>query len=404
MIAVSQQALDNLDIYSVAHPRLRELSAELGQTLHLAQLEGNEVMYVDKVEDRGAVKMHSRVGGVAIIHTSGLGKAIVAYLEEPRRRQVLEKLDFKRYTPTSITTGDEFERELAVTRERCWAEDNGEFEEVINCVAVPVRNSRGLVRNAISLTALQALAPLETLRQNPSSNGHCRCHLKGVRVDRLSESSTTADGAGRSNRFFDGRFAEHCVMAIVRGLPPAETVDLCERAWRAGIEVVEVPIQGPSAIASLQAAATAADRAGRKIGVGTVTTLEQVEQARRSGAVFTVAPGLDLDIARASLDSGLAHLPGAATASEVQRALASGLRWLKAFPAAQLTPGWIKALLAPFPDVCFVATGGIDAHNAQEFIMAGAKVVAIGSALNDPNQIGLLSALQNGGPRKGTIG
>jgi 2-dehydro-3-deoxyphosphogluconate aldolase/(4S)-4-hydroxy-2-oxoglutarate aldolase len=193
-------------------------------------------------------------------------------------------------------------------------------------------------------------------------------------------------------------------MAIVRGLPPAETVDLCERAWRAGIEVVEVPIQGPSAIASLQAAATAADRAGRKIGVGTVTTLEQVEQARRSGAVFTVAPGLDLDIARASLDSGLAHLPGAATASEVQRALASGLRWLKAFPAAQLTPGWIKALLAPFPDVCFVATGGIDAHNAQEFIMAGAKVVAIGSALNDPNQIGLLSALQNGGPRKGTIG
>jgi DNA-binding IclR family transcriptional regulator len=164
MIAVSQQALDNLDIYGTAHPYLLSLSAELGHTLHLAQLVGDEVLYVDKVEGRGAVKMYSRIGGSAILHTSGVGKAILAYLEEPLRQRVLDKLDLKRYTPTSITTAEEFARELALTRERGWAEDNGEFEEPINCVAVPVRDSRGLVSNAISLTALKALASLETLR------------------------------------------------------------------------------------------------------------------------------------------------------------------------------------------------------------------------------------------------
>jgi DNA-binding IclR family transcriptional regulator len=166
MIAVSQQALDNIDIHGTAHPYLLSLSAELGHTLHLAQLVGDEVMYVDKVEGRGAVKMYSKVGGSAIIHTSGVGKAILAHLEEPLRQNVLERLDLKRYTSTSITTPEEFARELALTRERGWAEDNGEFEEVINCVAVPVRDSRGSVRSAISLTALKALASLETLRES----------------------------------------------------------------------------------------------------------------------------------------------------------------------------------------------------------------------------------------------
>ena len=96
----------------------------------------------------------------------------------------------------------------------------------------------------------------------------------------------------------------------------------------------------------------------------------------------------------ASVSAGMAHLPGVATASEVQKAAALGLRWLKAFPAAQLTPAWFTAMLAPFPDVCFVATGGIDAYNAGGFIAAGAKIVAVGSALNDANQVELLSSLR----------
>ena len=205
--------------------------------------------------------------------------------------------------------------------------------------------------------------------------------------------------AAGSNDFFDRIFSRQQVMAILRGLSPAKTVEICELSWQAGIDVVEVPVQSQSAFASLDAAAQAAKRRGKLLGVGTVTTLEQLRQATRAGAAFTVAPGFDSEIATASLDAGLAHLPGVATATEVQQAAALGFRWLKAFPAAQLSAPWFSAMLAPFPLTCFVATGGVDAHNAPDFLKAGARVVGVGSALNDPVQLDRLAALQ--GPSGG---
>jgi 2-dehydro-3-deoxyphosphogluconate aldolase/(4S)-4-hydroxy-2-oxoglutarate aldolase len=202
------------------------------------------------------------------------------------------------------------------------------------------------------------------------------------------------DGADQSNAFFHACLGGQRVMAILRGLPPDDTVALCERAWQAGIAVVEVPIQDPGAINSLRAAVKAGQGRGRIVGAGTVVTVDQVDEAQRAGAAFTVAPGLDEEVANASLRAGLAHLPGVATPSEVQRATSLGFQWMKAFPAAQLSPGWIRAILAPFPTASFVATGGIDADNAAAFLSAGARVVAVGSALVDPRQLRLLSDLQ----------
>ena len=195
-----------------------------------------------------------------------------------------------------------------------------------------------------------------------------------------------------STAFFDRVFDGQSVMAILRGLSPAETVAVCERAWDIGLEVVEVPIQTDDALPSLQAAIAAGRERGRQVGAGTVVTVEQVHAALGQGAAFTVAPGLDEDVLRACHEVGLPHLPGVATATEISKARRAGLRWLKAFPAAELGPSWIKAQLAPFPGTRFVATGGMDARNAGTFLDAGARVVAVGSALNDPAQIELLAA------------
>jgi 2-keto-3-deoxy-6-phosphogluconate aldolase len=106
-----------------------------------------------------------------------------------------------------------------------------------------------------------------------------------------------------------------------------------------------------------------------------------------------VSPGTDEEVIRASLDAGLPTLPGVGTASEVQRCTKLGLSWLKAFPAAALGPGWIKAMLGPFPDVKFVATGGVSVGDAGDFLAAGARVVSLGSALADPDQVEKLSKL-----------
>lgn len=193
--------------------------------------------------------------------------------------------------------------------------------------------------------------------------------------------------------FFDHTFTGASVMAILRGYTPERTVELANRAWELGIDCVEVPIQSPAAVEALAAAVTEGRANGRVVGAGTVTTLERLEHAVAAGAGFTVAPGLDLTVAAASIKAGLAHLPGVATASEVQLAANHGLFWVKAFPAVSLGLSWFQGMRGPFPDIRIVATGGINGHNAPDYLAAGANVVAVGSALEDPAQFELLARL-----------
>ncbi|MEV4482625.1 bifunctional 4-hydroxy-2-oxoglutarate aldolase/2-dehydro-3-deoxy-phosphogluconate aldolase [Micromonospora coxensis] len=188
-------------------------------------------------------------------------------------------------------------------------------------------------------------------------------------------------------------FADARVMVILRDLPPTETVRLAEQAWELGIDVVEVPIRTADAVLSLRAAVQAGRERGKLVGAGTVRTPAQVRQAASAGAAFTVAPALDLAVADAAVTYGIPHLPGVATPTEAQHALDHGLVWLKAFPAVSLGPQWFKALAGPLPELRFVATGGIDADNAADFLAAGVEVVAVGSALSDPRQIPRLAAL-----------
>ncbi|MZD05309.1 2-dehydro-3-deoxyphosphogluconate aldolase [Streptomyces sp. SID5785] len=192
---------------------------------------------------------------------------------------------------------------------------------------------------------------------------------------------------------FDALFAGVPVMAILRGLPADRTVELAVQAWDLGISCVEVPVQDEEAGRVLAAVVAAGAERGKPVGAGTVTTRERLERAVAAGAAFTVAPGFDADVARACRDAGLPHLPGVATATDVQAARALGLDWLKAFPASVLGPGWFRAMRGPFPEVPFVATGGIDAGNAAEYLAAGARVVAVGSALEDPEQLPRLADL-----------
>ncbi|RLP98471.1 bifunctional 4-hydroxy-2-oxoglutarate aldolase/2-dehydro-3-deoxy-phosphogluconate aldolase [Micromonospora sp. CV4] len=196
---------------------------------------------------------------------------------------------------------------------------------------------------------------------------------------------TTAD--------FDHVFGTARVMAILRGLPVAETVRLAGRAWDLGIDVVEVPVATADAVPALRAAVEAGGERGRVVGAGTVLDVAQVAAAADAGAAFTVAPGLDLAVADAAAARGLPHLPGVATPTEAQQALRHGLTWLKAFPAIALGPAWFRAVAGPLPQLRFVATGGLDAGNAGAFLDAGVRVVAVGSALADPDQLDRLSEL-----------
>ncbi|MFF5563385.1 bifunctional 4-hydroxy-2-oxoglutarate aldolase/2-dehydro-3-deoxy-phosphogluconate aldolase [Streptomyces sp. NPDC012829] len=196
-----------------------------------------------------------------------------------------------------------------------------------------------------------------------------------------------------SGRLFQDAFDTLPLMAILRGFDVARTVEVSRRAWDVGIRLVEVPVQNETAVAALRAAVEAGRERGAVVGAGTVTTVERVERAVEAGAGFTVAPGFSREVAEASLAAGLPHLPGVATASDIQQAEALGLTWLKAFPAAALGPGWITAMHGPFPEARFVATGGMNLTNTREFLAAGASAVSLGSALADPDRFAQLPEL-----------
>ncbi|MBH0130388.1 bifunctional 4-hydroxy-2-oxoglutarate aldolase/2-dehydro-3-deoxy-phosphogluconate aldolase [Salinibacterium sp. NK8237] len=196
-----------------------------------------------------------------------------------------------------------------------------------------------------------------------------------------------------SNESLDQLFDGQPLMAILRGFGVDRSVALARTAWELGIDSVEVPIQSEEDVEALRAVVAAGKELGKAVGAGTVVTLEHVRQAADAGAAFTVSPGFDLDVVRASFEAGMPPLPGVASATEVQTAQAAGLTWVKAFPASLLGTSWFGAMRGPFPAMRFVATGGMDAGNAGEYLTAGAKVVAVGSALADETQLPRLAEL-----------
>ncbi|WP_426187418.1 bifunctional 4-hydroxy-2-oxoglutarate aldolase/2-dehydro-3-deoxy-phosphogluconate aldolase [Microbacterium sp. TWP3-1-2b2] len=188
-------------------------------------------------------------------------------------------------------------------------------------------------------------------------------------------------------------FGDVPLMAILRGMGAERTLAVATAAWDLGITSVEVPVQTPADVEALRVLADAAKERGLTVGAGTVVSVEHVRQAADAGASFTVSPGFDVEVVRASHDAGMPALPGVATATDVQLAMKSGLTWLKAFPASLLGPAWFTAMSGPFPQANFVATGGMDSTNAAQFLGAGVRVVAVGSALEDPAQLPALANL-----------
>lgn len=165
IIPLAEYAVDQIEIRTLARTHLRRLAEQVGHTVHLVQLMGDEIIYADKVDGSGTVAMGSRVGLPAELHTSGVAKVILASLPEPQRERMMKRVSYRRYTDTTIVTPAALQRELDIVRERGWAEDDGEKEDYINCVALPIFDATGSPTAAMSVTALRAVAPLPALRE-----------------------------------------------------------------------------------------------------------------------------------------------------------------------------------------------------------------------------------------------
>jgi 2-dehydro-3-deoxyphosphogluconate aldolase/(4S)-4-hydroxy-2-oxoglutarate aldolase len=152
-------------------------------------------------------------------------------------------------------------------------------------------------------------------------------------------------------------------------------VPLARALCRGGLTVLEVTLRTPAGLASIERIAAEVPEA--IVGVGTVLTRADLENSAKAGAQFAVTPGLTDALAE---PGPVQLLPGAATASEILRAIEHGFRYLKFFPA--VPAGGVEALKAfagPFPEITFCPTGGVGAANAPDFL-ALANVICVGGS------------------------
>ena len=164
LLSIASRVLDDFDIRDIARPHLSKLNQETGHTLHLASLVDRDVIYIDKYESTSSIRMYSQIGKTALLHASGVGKAILAFQPEPILDDILSNIDFQRYTPQTLADRDSLLAELRAIEARGYAFDLGEFEEIILCIAAPIRSADGSVSSAVSVSAPKPLVSLDDLK------------------------------------------------------------------------------------------------------------------------------------------------------------------------------------------------------------------------------------------------
>lgn len=145
ILSLAAHRLEQIELRAVGRPFLLGLRNETGETVHLAVLEQGQVVYIDKVEPTGPLRMASAIGKIMPAHSTALGKAMLAYLPEQQVRQTLHTHGLPRRTANTITAVDRFFEELAAIRARGYAIDNVENEDGIRCVGAPIMDHRGQV-------------------------------------------------------------------------------------------------------------------------------------------------------------------------------------------------------------------------------------------------------------------
>jgi 2-dehydro-3-deoxyphosphogalactonate aldolase len=185
------------------------------------------------------------------------------------------------------------------------------------------------------------------------------------------------------NRFVEA-MARLPLVAILRGVTPAESPEILRALIAQGFLLIEVPLNSPEPFESIRAMRALAPPQAL-VGAGTVRTPGEVEAVAEAGGDLIVMPHADVAVIGAAKARGLIALPGVATPTEAFAALRAGADGLKAFPAEMITPAVVKAWRAVIPaHIPILPVGGVTPDNMAPHLAAGASGFGLGSALYRP--------------------
>jgi 2-dehydro-3-deoxyphosphogalactonate aldolase len=183
---------------------------------------------------------------------------------------------------------------------------------------------------------------------------------------------------------FDQYFAQCPLIAIIRGVTPAEVEEIGDALFEAGIRIIEVPLNSPEPLKSIKKLANRfGDRA--LVGAGTVLEARQVAEVKAAGGQLIVSPDTNVQVISAAVAAGLVSCPGYFTPSEAFTALAAGAHALKLFPAEAATPSVVKAQRAVLPkEVPVLIVGSVKPDMMARWLAAGANGFGLGSGVFRP--------------------
>lgn len=182
------------------------------------------------------------------------------------------------------------------------------------------------------------------------------------------------------------------IVVIVRGVKSEKLIPLASALYDGGIRLLEITFSADGNIPDCKTAdniKALCRHFGDKmhIGAGTVLSTNQVELTKNAGGKFIISPDTNPEVIKATKRAELVSMPGALTPSEAVLAKNSGADFVKLFPAENLGPNYIKALRAPLSHIDFLAVGGINENNMQEYLRSGVCGFGVGSNITPKEAI-----------------
>ncbi len=168
LVRLAHAAWQQSSLAPVARPHIEKLAQDVGETIHLAQMDHAQVLYVDKIDPSKPIEMYSQAGKIGPAYCTGVGKAMMAYLDAARLADVIGQQSFHVFTEFTLSDAEALRAELIDIRSNGYGFDREEHEPGIICVALPILTARGRVLGALSVTsstqrtnlaALEALVP-----------------------------------------------------------------------------------------------------------------------------------------------------------------------------------------------------------------------------------------------------
>ncbi len=156
LVSLSRNAIENLDLREEAQPFLRSLMEKTGFTVHLAVLERDEAVIIDKVEAPGLVRLASWIGRRLDVNCTGVGKVLLAFLPDDELDRLLKTKEFARHNSRTIFSKSTLKRELQLVRQSGHSFDDEEDEPGVRCIGAPVFDEDGTAVAAISVAGISS--------------------------------------------------------------------------------------------------------------------------------------------------------------------------------------------------------------------------------------------------------